>query len=84
MEFNQQTLRPTYRLLWGEAGASQALSIAQGLKFDPAVIAEARRICTAGSASLGAGNDCPGYEDVSFVYDIILCANNTKYALWSW
>ncbi len=32
------------RLLWGTAGASNALAVAEGLGFDPAVISEARRV----------------------------------------
>ena len=43
-EFDPVTLRPTYKLLWGVAGNSNALSIAQGLGFNPSVIAEARLV----------------------------------------
>lgn len=34
MEFDNISLRPTYRLCWGAAGASNALSIASTLGFD--------------------------------------------------
>ena len=34
MEFDAVSLRPTYRLLWGSAGASNALAIATTLGFD--------------------------------------------------
>lgn len=42
LEFNTLTLQPTYRLLWGSAGSSNALDIATALGFDPAVLADAR------------------------------------------
>ena len=57
VEFNQQTLRPTYRLVWGEAGASHALAVAEGLKFDPSVIADARSLMEAGEASVELGKE---------------------------
>lgn len=34
MAFDTATLRPTYRLCWGAAGASNALDIAETLGFD--------------------------------------------------
>ena len=42
VEFDLQTLQPTYRLLWGETGKSNALHIAAGLGLSPELIAEAR------------------------------------------
>lgn len=44
VEFDAATLRPTYRLLWGAAGESNALSIAAGLGFSAAVVEEARQV----------------------------------------
>ena len=44
VEFDIATLRPTYRLLWGSAGESNALAVAQGLGFSAAVVAEARKV----------------------------------------
>lgn len=41
------TLQPTYRLLWGSAGSSNALDIATALGFDPAVLFEARILARA-------------------------------------
>jgi hypothetical protein len=41
------TLQPTYRLLWGSAGSSNALDIATALGFDPAVLFEARMLARA-------------------------------------
>ncbi|KAK7362856.1 hypothetical protein VNO77_04980 [Canavalia gladiata] len=38
MEFSLQTLQPTYRILWGCTGDSNALSIAQSLGFDRNII----------------------------------------------
>ena len=45
VEFDLASLRPTYRLIWGSVGASNALAVAEGLGFDPLVIAEARKVC---------------------------------------
>ena len=60
VEFDQQTLRPTFRLVWGAAGASHALAIAEGLKFDPAIVADARRIAPSlQDAVLLAGKGSP-------------------------
>ena len=42
MEFDTASLRPTYRLMWGSAGASNALDIAFALGFDRCVGA---RVC---------------------------------------
>ncbi|KAK9809345.1 hypothetical protein WJX73_007359 [Symbiochloris irregularis] len=56
VEFNQHTLQPTYRLVWGTAGASHALAIAEGLKFDRNVIAEAHRIVEADGAAVQIGH----------------------------
>lgn len=43
MEFNTQTLKPTYRLIWGSMGQSNALEICSALNFDPKVVHEAKR-----------------------------------------
>lgn len=44
LEFNTLTLQPTYRLLWGSAGSSNALDIATALGFDAGVLADARTL----------------------------------------
>ncbi len=48
MEFDERTLSPTYRLLAGIPGRSQAFAIAENYGLDPAVIARARAQRTLG------------------------------------
>ncbi|KAK7319673.1 hypothetical protein RJT34_04396 [Clitoria ternatea] len=43
MEFSLQTLQPTYRILWGVTGDSNALSIAQSIGFDRNIIDGAQK-----------------------------------------
>ena len=43
MEFDAETLRPTYRLLWGASGESNALAIARGLGLAPDLVDAATR-----------------------------------------
>ena len=51
VEFDLKTLQPTYRLLWGETGKSNALYIAAGLGLSPSIIAEARDALAKADAS---------------------------------
>ena len=42
VEFDETTLSPTYRLLWGIPGRSNALSVALRLGLNPEIVAEAK------------------------------------------
>lgn len=44
MEFDQETLRPTYRILMGAAGISAGLEIAGRMGLDPSVVDRAREL----------------------------------------
>lgn len=43
MEFSLETLKPTYKVLWGSTGDSNALTIAETIGFDPAIIERAKK-----------------------------------------
>jgi DNA mismatch repair protein MutS2 len=60
VEFDLASLRPTYRLLWGRAGESNALAVAEGLGFGAPVVAEARRVAAELRAGRGAGAAAAG------------------------
>ena len=50
VEFDDSTLQPTYRLLWGIPGRSNALTIAQRLGLDTEIIQSAQSLVGTGSA----------------------------------
>ncbi|MFH1575055.1 MAG: endonuclease MutS2, partial [Acidobacteriota bacterium] len=43
VEFDEQTLQPTYRLLWGVAGASSGLEIARRMEVPPVIVEDSSR-----------------------------------------
>jgi DNA mismatch repair protein MutS2 len=52
MEFNEQTLEPTYRLLHGLAGASSGLKIAERLQMPTSVLRDASAFLDTGEADV--------------------------------
>jgi DNA mismatch repair protein MutS2 len=60
VEFDVQSLSPTYRLLWGIPGRSNALTIAQRLGLDPVVIEQAKTYV--GGASQDVNDIIAGLE----------------------
>ena len=53
VEFDEQKLAPTYRLLWGVPGRSNALNIAAGLGLDPFLVQAARDSLGTGQVECG-------------------------------
>jgi len=51
VEFDDQTLSPTYRLLWGIPGRSNALTIAQRLGLLETIVTQAQEYVTTGSTA---------------------------------
>ena len=50
VEFDDSTLQPTYRLLWGIPGRSNALTIAQRLGLDAEIVEKAQSLVGTGSS----------------------------------
>lgn len=52
MEFNEETLEPTYKLIHGLAGASSGLKIAERLRMEPSVLRDATAFLDSGEADV--------------------------------
>jgi DNA mismatch repair protein MutS2 len=61
VEFNDQTLSPTYRLLWGIPGRSNALIIAKRLGFRASILEQAQR--SIGGSTQEVNEVIAGLED---------------------
>jgi DNA mismatch repair protein MutS2 len=61
VEFNDVTLSPTYRLLWGIPGRSNALAIAQRLGLNPEIVQRAQQ--QVGGAAEDVNQVIAGLED---------------------
>ena len=72
VEFDAETLGPTYRLLWGEFGESNAISIAQGLGLAPELVKAAekrwRRQQRAAAAAAGSGDT--SFDDADDIQEL--------------
>ncbi len=54
VEFDPQSLRPTYRLIYGSSGQSNAIALAKGFSFPPDVIAAAETTLAGGDSRAAA------------------------------
>lgn len=78
MQFDVATLSPTYRLMWGAAGASNALAIAQ-VRFG--VRAPGEGGSGEGGGAGGGGRRCRGKRRIARALQPISHASSLKHAL---